>query len=32
MKKLLIYFMICLLGSGITAQAHYTYTLKKRLE
>lgn len=28
MKKRLIYFMICLLGSGITAQAQYTYTLK----
>ena len=27
MKKRLIYFMICLLGSGITAQAQYTYTL-----
>ena len=32
MKKRLIYFMICLLGSGITAQAQYTYTLKQCLE
>ena len=32
MKKRLIYFMICLLGGGITTQAQYTYTLKQCLE
>ena len=32
MKKRAIYFMICLLGGGITAQAQYTYTLKQCLE
>lgn len=32
MKKRVIYFMICLLGGGITAQAQYTYTLKQCLE
>ncbi len=32
MKKRIIYFMICLLGGGITTQAQYTYTLKQCLE
>lgn len=32
MRKRLIYFMICLLGGGIAAQAQYTYTLKQCLE